>query len=161
MTNPTKWLCAQKKAWVLNYPLSAQRKLIRLGGCPGWSESSLGAQSLCWFCHGVAHFMDKLSFLQRVYLGVVVQKHLAVLPHHQLVVRLREVQVVHSVGELPQVAHQLGLEGSRQVRNLPMPWKTWLMCNQVRLKPACSATEASQRLWISLNIASIGIIVSR
>ena len=29
--------------------------LIRLGGCPGWSESSLGAQSLCWFCHVAAH----------------------------------------------------------------------------------------------------------
>ena len=44
-----------KKAWVLSYPLSAQRKLIRLGGCPGWSESSLGAHSFCWFCHVVAH----------------------------------------------------------------------------------------------------------
>ena len=32
-----------KKPWVLSYPLSAQRRLIRLGGCPGWSESSLGA----------------------------------------------------------------------------------------------------------------------
>ena len=46
-----------KKAGVLSYPLSAQRRLwsdwadaqadsktlIRLGGCPGWSESSLGA----------------------------------------------------------------------------------------------------------------------
>ena len=29
--------------------------LIRLGRCPGWSESSLGAQSLCWFCHVAAH----------------------------------------------------------------------------------------------------------
>ena len=29
------------KAWVLSYPLSAQRRLIKLGGCPGWSESSL------------------------------------------------------------------------------------------------------------------------
>ena len=42
--------------------LSAWRKLgqrtakilIRLGGCPGWSESSLGAQSHCWFCHEAA-----------------------------------------------------------------------------------------------------------
>ena len=34
-----------KKDWVLSYPLGAQRRLIRLGGCPGWSESSLGAQS--------------------------------------------------------------------------------------------------------------------
>ena len=33
-----------KKPWVLSYPVSAQRTLIRLGGCPGWSESSLGAQ---------------------------------------------------------------------------------------------------------------------
>ena len=39
-----------KKAWVLSYPLSAQRRLIRLGGCPGCSASSLGAQSFCWVC---------------------------------------------------------------------------------------------------------------
>ena len=37
-----------KKAWVLNYQLSA-----RLGGCPGWSESSLGAVILLILsCHG-------------------------------------------------------------------------------------------------------------
>ena len=30
--------------------------LIKLGGCPGWSESSLGAQTLCWFCYVAAHF---------------------------------------------------------------------------------------------------------
>ena len=45
-----------KKAWVFSYPLSAQRRLIRLGRCPGCSESSLGTQSFCWFCHEVAHF---------------------------------------------------------------------------------------------------------
>ena len=33
-----------KKHWVISYPLSTPRRLIRLGGCPGWSESSLGAQ---------------------------------------------------------------------------------------------------------------------
>ena len=44
-----------KKAWVLSYPLSAQRRLIRLGGCPGWSE--LGENSFCWFCHVVAHIL--------------------------------------------------------------------------------------------------------
>ena len=32
------------------------KTLIRLGRCPGWSESSLGAQSLCWFCCVAAHF---------------------------------------------------------------------------------------------------------
>ena len=44
-----------KKAWVLSYPLSAQRRLIRLGGYPGWSESSQGAHSFCLFCHEAAH----------------------------------------------------------------------------------------------------------
>ena len=34
-----------KKAWVLSYPLSAQRRLNRLGGCLGWSKSSLGAHA--------------------------------------------------------------------------------------------------------------------
>ena len=52
-----------KKHWAITYPLSAQRRpwsdwadAIRLGGCPGWSESSLGAHvillilfvCLCW-----------------------------------------------------------------------------------------------------------------
>ena len=46
-----------KKAWVLSYLLSAQRRLMRLGGCQGWSESSLGAHSFCWFCRVVAHFV--------------------------------------------------------------------------------------------------------
>ena len=35
-----------KKAWVLSYPLSAQQRLIRLGRCPGWSESLLGAHAI-------------------------------------------------------------------------------------------------------------------
>ena len=42
-----------KKACVLSYPLSAQWRRW----CPGWSESSLGAHSFCWFCHGVAHIV--------------------------------------------------------------------------------------------------------
>ena len=69
MTKPTKWhvrpattdqprqpptdqrklgsLATQiKKAWVLSYPLSAERRLTRLGGCPGWSESSLGTYAI-------------------------------------------------------------------------------------------------------------------
>ena len=50
-----------KKAWDLSYPLSAQQRLIRPGGCPGWSESSLGAQSFCWFCHEVAQISGLLK----------------------------------------------------------------------------------------------------
>ena len=42
-----------KKAWVLRYSLCAQRILIRLGECSGWSESSLGA---CGFVAGSFFF---------------------------------------------------------------------------------------------------------
>ena len=63
MINQTNHLCAQRRlssAWKFAqsdqslrcphegslgpiYPLSAKRRLIRLGGCPGWSKSLLGA----------------------------------------------------------------------------------------------------------------------
>ena len=35
-----------KKVWVLSCLLSAHRRLIILGECPGWSESSLGAHAI-------------------------------------------------------------------------------------------------------------------
>ena len=62
------WVFAvrMKKAWVLSYPLSIQRRLTRLGGCPGWSESSLGAHSFCWFCHVVAQFVKPSFSLSHV-----------------------------------------------------------------------------------------------
>ena len=67
MTKPRKWLCAQRRLWSAWASLCAQwilrtkgffmptaKTLIRLGGCQGWSEYSLGAQSFCWFCHFAA-----------------------------------------------------------------------------------------------------------
>ena len=82
MTKPTKWLCAQRRlrsAWVsaqsdqsLRCPheetlgpyLLIERPaktLFRLDGCPGWSESSLGAHSFCWYCHVAAHVFSEVS----------------------------------------------------------------------------------------------------
>ena len=74
MTKPTEWLCAQRllrSAWASTQ--SDQRLRCALGGllrtqaffmrtstaktligCPGWSESSLGAHSFCWYCHVAA-----------------------------------------------------------------------------------------------------------
>ena len=37
----------------------SEDKMIRLGGCPCWSESSLDAHAFCWFCHEAAHFALK------------------------------------------------------------------------------------------------------
>ena len=75
MTRPTKWVCALRRhrsAWASaqsdqslrcpheeslgpQLPIERTAKtLIRLGRCPGWSESLLGPQSFCWLCHVMA-----------------------------------------------------------------------------------------------------------
>ena len=35
------------------------KPLIRLGRCPGWSESLLGHRAFCWFCRSPAHISSK------------------------------------------------------------------------------------------------------
>ena len=86
MTKPTKWLWAQRRLrstlasaqsdkrlrYMLNGLIRTQsffmwtaQTLIRLSGYPGWSESSLSAQSFCWFCHEAGH----LLFLKNRWLG--------------------------------------------------------------------------------------------
>ena len=56
MTKPRKWhVCPAKTQISLGiHPLIVQQTLIRLSGCPGWSDPSLGTQSVYWFCHEVA-----------------------------------------------------------------------------------------------------------
>ena len=39
------------------------KTLIRLGRCPGSSESSLGTQSFCSFCHKATLFFGMISFV--------------------------------------------------------------------------------------------------
>ena len=53
-----------KKAWVLSYPLSAQRRLRS-----DWVDAQADlsrhwAQSFCWFCHEAAHLMIVMLFLR-------------------------------------------------------------------------------------------------
>ena len=54
------------------------KTLIRLGGCPGWSESLLGAQPHCWFCHEAAQIPSLsvllCSFLLKVKTGMFLSK---------------------------------------------------------------------------------------
>ena len=42
---------------------STAKTLIRQGGCAGWSESSLGAKSFCWFCHEAAQLWSWRSII--------------------------------------------------------------------------------------------------
>ena len=66
MRKATKWVSAQSDQsslcaqWVAKDP-----KFLHVdsedwsghGICPGWSESSLAAQSFCWFCHVAAQML--------------------------------------------------------------------------------------------------------
>ena len=46
------------------------KTLIRLGGCPGWSESSLCARLFCWFCHEAAENASSSSLnMQHIYIS--------------------------------------------------------------------------------------------
>ena len=44
-------LCIQWVAKDPNFIHADSEDSDQTGGCPGWSESSLGAQPFCWFCH--------------------------------------------------------------------------------------------------------------
>ena len=101
MTKQTKWVCAQRRlrsAWTsaqsdqslrcaLNGWLRTQaffirtaKTLIRLGGCAGWSESSLGAHSFCcFFCHDAAYKI--LIYLPKQRLEVEMPRRISSLCH--------------------------------------------------------------------------------
>ena len=87
MTKPTKWVCAQwrsRSAWASaqsdqslhcvligylrtqGFFMRTMKTLIRLGRCPGWSESSLGTHSFYWFYHVAAHLFVFTSKICRV-----------------------------------------------------------------------------------------------
>ena len=53
-------LCPHEESLGPKLPIERTAKtLIRLGGCPGWSESSLGAYAILLVCAGSNHFWPK------------------------------------------------------------------------------------------------------
>ena len=60
-----------KKALVMGHQMNTQQRLIRLGGCPSWSESSLGAHRRT--CHLVGFVMRRLVFFLKSFLGMFIQ----------------------------------------------------------------------------------------
>ena len=108
-TKPTKWLCTQRRlrsAWAsaqsdqsLSCALSGSlmtqaffmrtaKTLIRLDGCPGWSESSLGAHSFGWFCHVAAHIVKTVTetnkILWQTWTSRNVKDQIYELPHDKI-----------------------------------------------------------------------------
>ena len=146
-TKPAKWLCAQRRlrsAWASTQsdqslccpheeslgsylPIKRTAKtLIRLGGCPVWSESSLSAQPHCWFCHVAAQIQAQHECRDWRY-----------------TLRIRSVPIAsffrlfHSnwCESLPCFLTLHNLATSQENQSLGA-------CEQVRLKAACAATEA-------------------
>ena len=50
---PPLHLCTEPRL-MSSTEVKTYRKKGKKERCPGWSESSLGAQSFCWFCHEAA-----------------------------------------------------------------------------------------------------------
>ena len=110
-----------KNLWVFELvPKKRTAKtLIRLGGCPGWSESSLGAQILCWFCRASTQ-------IKRFYNAIIsIDHHSAV---SVLIISFMLLQPLHAyahrhilvqINRLVQIT--LLVQMSKRV-NLPRYW---------------------------------------
>ena len=51
----------RKKSWILSDPLSTQQTLFRLGGCPGWSKSSLDIYAILFVLSWVGSIASLLK----------------------------------------------------------------------------------------------------
>ena len=56
------------------------KTLIRLGGCPGWSESSLGTKPHCWFCHVAAQMKSCITYANMFSVSIYSPKVLVNFP---------------------------------------------------------------------------------
>ena len=68
-TQSDQSLCCALNGWLRTqaFFMRTVKTLIRLGGCPGWSEPLLGEQSFCWFCHELAQIHDQSNRLWWVF----------------------------------------------------------------------------------------------
>ena len=168
-TKPTKWYVPQqifRSAWAsaqsdqslrsaFNREFRAQcffmrtvKTLIRLGECPGWSESSLGTQvilliSSCsdsnyfvsWHLKRICETINMQSWMICITLinflafkftilctALIVSKKKVITPTHEMSLMIQEI-----------IMFDISLDTRKPVFGV---------CDQVRHKPACAATEA-------------------
>ena len=66
-SDPSLW-CPHEERLGPELPIQCTAKtLIRLGGCQGWSVSSLDAQKFCWFCHEAAQMTKFVQLRHTVF----------------------------------------------------------------------------------------------
>ena len=99
----------KKKAWVLSYPFSALRRLIRLGGCPGWSESLLGAHAILLVLSWGNSFYFYLLFLGTALLKIWI--YLSCIVRLWIIWALSRKKPVFMVCD--QVRHKLACSASK------------------------------------------------
>ena len=118
------------------------KTLIRLGGCPGWSESLLGTQSFCWFCHEVAHFSVSLKKM---------------ISHHNIFLKHWVIHYWHSMNHLHCITHSnylLFFQENSFLECLCIPYCITVSCILHQ------TAYCSKVCWLNLKI-SLGWIGSR
>ena len=129
------------------------KTLIRLGGCPGWYESSLGAHTFCLFCHVAAHFITR-SCCSHSYLFVLF-RHLWT-TFFSIILVLLALKVLNTFEAYMSVY----FHGTRKRKTATsfscLIWAvsgefgTYRVCEQRRFRRACASAQSRQNLRCSL-----------
>ena len=139
------------------------KTLIRLDWCPGWSESSLGAHSLFWFCHVAAHMSLFKSQLLIQY-NSMTRSGLCVLAVHSDsgctgILQEMEDDGPHTVRirachrHLHRLCHSLSTTDEitrREYLSLVTRKPVIALCEQQRRRSACASAQSDQHLCCSL-----------
>ena len=128
---------------------------MRLGACPGRSEVSLGAQSFCWFCHETAQILTNICNTCNATNFVVICWEM-----YKCKVNENKKMQSNSTSGSAQDTKQKTNTITRHHESHVTRKSVFGVSDQVRLKPACSASETSWRLDI-LVLESIDIILSK
>ena len=108
-----------------NFFMRTVKTLIRLGGCPGWSESSLGAQDILLVLSCSGSFQNTFGFCVKL-LGY--DFHVSNTPNFRS--KMAMPSAIKRVWERSKIS---------LVTRKSVFW----VCDQVRLKPAFSTTATS------------------
>ena len=105
------------------------KTLNRLGGCPGWSESSLGAHSCCWVCHVATQIINHHENIRywcdviRIVAAIFDETKVRFLPHltssittiwrlFKFLYNVQEISILWSLAFEPSSGHMWDMPAS-------------------------------------------------